>query len=180
MLYQSAYLNFQHIVRSETIYYHPASGMETSRIKGLVASFGLPGSEFSIVNPLTGETERHAEIRGGFFDSDAAKEQQGWTDEEHDIVVESLNKLCVQQPTVCARVEQEIYAPVKPWPTYDETHHKTIPVLAGQLGLVELTLAYERENRNREGIIAALEEQLSPREPMPESAPVPAMIGLDG
>jgi hypothetical protein len=34
--------------------------------------------------------------------------------------------------------------PTPPWPTYEETHHKQIPVLAEQLGLVNEALAYER------------------------------------
>lgn len=39
--------------------------------------------------------------------------------------------------------------PPLPWPTYDETHHNQIPVIAQATGMIEAALAYEQ--RGREG-----------------------------
>lgn len=50
----------------------------------------------------------------------------------------------------------EVHAP-KPWATYDTTHHNKIASLAEDLGCVDDALAYERENKNRESVLAALE-----------------------
>jgi hypothetical protein len=47
-----------------------------------------------------------------------------------------------------------------PWPTYNETHHNKIPVLAEELGCIDQVLAYERENKNRASVVAAVEERL--------------------
>jgi len=171
MLYQSHYSDLQVLVRSEAVIFHPATGVETNRIPALTANFGTHGKEFQSLNPLTGEMEMRSDIRGHFFDSEAAKEKLGWSDEEHESVISVLDRLCMEQPFMIAKVVHEIPVPQPPWPTYEETHHKTIPVLAKQLGLVEQTLAYERANRNRDGIVIALEEA--------KDAPMPEMITLE-
>jgi hypothetical protein len=158
MLYQSHYSDLQVLVRSEAVIYHPATGVETNRIPALTANFGTHGKEFQALNPLTGEMEMRSDIRGHFFDTEAAAERLGWTPEEQESVISVLDRLCLEQPFMIAKVVHEVVVAQPPWPTYEETHHKTIPVLAQQLGLVQETLAYERENRNREGIISALTE----------------------
>jgi hypothetical protein len=53
---------------------------------------------------------------------------------------------------------EEVKATI-PWPSYGDTHHNKIAVLAAELGLVDAALAYERENKNRESVIASLEAQ---------------------
>jgi len=162
MLYQSSYAALQVIVRGGHDVIHPVTGTPMDRVKPLIADFGTHGSEYNAINPLSGEIERHGDIRGFFFDSDSAAEQRDWTQDEHDSVVAVLDKLCLEQPFIVAKVEEISVAALKPWPTYDETHWKTIPVLAAQLGLTQVALAYERENKNRETVTSALEAGLQP------------------
>jgi hypothetical protein len=46
-----------------------------------------------------------------------------------------------------------------PWPTYDTlTNYLKIATLADELGLIDQALVYERQNKNREGVIAELEK----------------------
>jgi hypothetical protein len=173
MLYQSKYADLQVFIRSQSVVYHPATGVEISRVAPLRANFGHHAGEYMMEDPFTGQPERHAVIYGHFFDTDVAAEQNGWTEEEHGSVVTTLDRLCKQLPFVIAKVDQEapVLEPDKPWPSYDETHHKTIPVLARQLGLVERVIAYERAHGNREGILKALEQA-------EEEAPAEEMITL--
>jgi hypothetical protein len=181
VLYESKYTDLTVLVRSESVQYHSATGVEIGRVKPLTAEFGFHGGERMVVNPITNELEPHALIYGRYYDTEEAKERLGWTDDEHEAVVYTLDKLCREQPFLIARVEHEIPAIVKPWPTYDETHWKTIPVLAEQLGLLDTTLAYERENKNREAIVSVLEEKLSsePRSENLTSAPAEDLITLE-
>jgi len=181
MLYESAYTAMVVHVRDESPIYHHATGVEISRTKRLVADFGVHSGEVSVTDPLTGQIEQRASIRGGYFDTEEAKERLGWTDDEHDSVVAKLDKICQDEPYLLARVDTRQFAASKPWPTYDDAHWKSIPLLAEQLGLVEVTLAYERENKKREAVIEALERKMAEPVPMPVSAPVPVgAITLDG
>lgn len=173
MLYESNYTALTVLVRPESVQYHGATGVEISRTKALTVDFGTHGGETTIVNPLTGETERHALMHGRFYDTEEAKERFGWDDDEHDAVVQTLDKLCREQPFLVAKVEFSEPEIRKPWPTYDEAHWKTIPVLSQQLGLTETSLIYERANKNRETVIAALEAQMAAEAPLPGSDPLP-------
>lgn len=132
-----------------------------------------------VTDPLSGQMEKRAFIRGGFFDTEEAKERLGWTDDEHDSVVAKLDKICRDEPYLLARVEHVPVVANKPWPTYDDTHWKTIPVLAEQLGLTEVALAYEKANKNRQTVVDKLEQPLPTSTFIPESAPVPELITLE-
>jgi hypothetical protein len=178
-LYESAYTALTVHVRDESPIYHQATGVEISRTKRLVADFGIHGGEVSTTDPLSGQLEKRAFIRGGFFDTEEAQERLGWTDDEHESVVAKLDKICRDEPYLLAKVEHTQFAASKPWPTYDDTHWKTIPVLAEQLGLLDVALAYERENKQREPVIEGLERKQSEPAPMPVSNPVPDMITLE-
>jgi hypothetical protein len=173
VLYESNYTALTVLVRPESVQYHGATGVEIARTKALTVDFGTHGGEIPIVNPLTGETERHALMHGRFYDTEEAKERFGWDDEEHESVVMALDKLCREQPFIIAKVEFHQPEIVRPWPTYDEAHWKTIPTLAQTLGLTETALVYERANKNRETVVAALEAQMVEHADLPESAPLP-------
>jgi hypothetical protein len=56
-------------------------------------------------------------------------------------------------------VIEEVKA-VKPWPSYDDTHHNKIASLAAELGLTAEALAYEQENKQRATVIEQLEAVL--------------------
>lgn len=147
----------QHIVQGrEPVRWLP-NGEAVEYTKELVAEFAHHGGSFSFYNPLTGTTDTAADIRGHFFDSAAQAEEKGWTQEEHDMVVESLDALCDRSGLV-QRVERAKAG--KPWPTYDETHHSKIVATAELAGFVPEALQYEQENKNRPAVVEGLRKAL--------------------
>lgn len=128
----------------------------------LTAEFAYHGGEFTFHNPLTGATDVGADIRGHYFDSAQQAEEKGWSQEEHDLVVQAIDRKCKSEPEYVWEVT--LAKAEKPWPTYDETHHNQIPTLAKTLGLVAETLLYEEQNKNRESVLEKLRAEL----PQPE------------
>lgn len=122
----------------------------------LTAEFAFHNGEYTFDNPLTGQQDRAADIRGHFFDSAQQAEEKGWTQEEHDEVVGVLDRLCLSDPEHI-QPHSVAKAPA-PWPTYDKAHHNQVPVLAEQLGLVAEALVYEQQNANRASVVAKLSE----------------------
>ena len=107
--------------------------------------------------------------RIGVYDTDVEQERNGWDDETREKVEKWM--LAKANHGLDFALFAEARIPVgAPWASYDATHHLQIPKVAVALGLVELTLAYERENKNRESIVEKLEsllvagEELAPAE----------------
>jgi hypothetical protein len=113
--------------------------------------------------------------QGGFFDLDSAAEQLGWNEDEKGLVERELDRQCQLRPGSVQSVDY-VTAPAElPWPTYDaEDDPDRIYAQAVPLGLAGKTLAYERENRRRPDLIAALEKQLA-ASPEPEPPPPPVV-----
>jgi hypothetical protein len=124
----------------------------------LTAEFAYHGGEFSFHNPLTGSQDVGADIRGHFFDSAQQAEEKGWSQEEHDAVVNAVDRKCKTEPEYVWEVTMA--KAEKPWPTYDDTHHNQIATLATTLGLVAEALVYESENKNRDSVTEKLREAL--------------------
>lgn len=105
--------------------------------------------------------------RIGVFDTVEEQSRKGWSDEERELVERFMQtKPNYGQDFVeVVPVEKEV---TKPWPSYSSTHHFKIPTLAAELGLIDEALAYEKANKNRSGVIEALEEQKNIR-PKPEA-----------
>jgi len=160
-LYKSAYADFQVLARGEAIFYHPVTGVEISRSKGLTAEFGEHGGTFNSENPMTGQLEEHALIYGHFFDSEAAQQRNNWSDEERESVELAIEKIAREQPFLVMKIEFEAIPASKPWPTYDEMNADGVLEWASRLGLVAEALAYEQENKGRKVLIAQLEETLA-------------------
>ena len=158
MLFKSAYADFQVLVRSEAVQYHPATGVEIGRTRALTANFGSHGGVFNAPDPLTGEITEHSMVFGHYFDSDAAQQERGWTDDERESVEAAILKIAREQPSLVAQVIIEIPPAPKPWPSFDEQTAKEITAVAIQAGLVSQALAYERENKNRSTLVSELEE----------------------
>lgn len=98
--------------------------------------------------------------RIGAFDTVAEQDRQGWTDD----IREKVEAFMLAKPNYgqdFTQVEKVAAVVGIPWPSYDTTHHFKIPALAAELGLLEETLAYEQANKNRESVVAALEEKLA-------------------
>lgn len=158
MQFQSKAAAYQVLVRPEVKRYSADGMVVIDTIKPLTAEFGKWGAEYKFQNPMTGSMDTTADIRGHFFDSVIAQEENDWTDEEREIVEKCLLRECNRFPEyIWVYSEPEVPAP---WPTYDDTHHKQIPTLAETLGLVEQSLNYERKHKNRPEVVKLLEEAL--------------------
>lgn len=164
-VYKSKFKGFRLQTRSEAVVYHPATGVEINRVPALTAEFGVFGDEIDIpIDPEHPEdgTHRGAVITGGYFDTADAAERLGWTDEEHETIINDLDRWCTKWPEAVQLVTRVPAG--KPWPTYDDVKADQIAVLAETLGLVVEALAYEQENKARKTVVGALEELLAARE----------------
>lgn len=142
---------------------------------GYLACFGVPGPVMQIENPLTGQLDVIESFRGGVYDLDVEAAEKGWDEETAGEVERVLDKLALDRPALLQRVEYMLPPAEKPWPTYDEmADNKVIAEMARTLGLVGKTLAYEYENRQRPGLIQALESALE-ESPDPEPEPAPSV-----
>ena len=147
--------------------YAGASATVIGHSKEIVAEFGVAGPEVSrldengdqVNDQYTGEPLKAVSIVGGVLDLQAQAEQKGWTPEEVEMVRAKLDYACRTEPDKVRRRSKARAA--APWATYDTIHHKKIPVLAEQLGLVAEALSYEKENKNRDEVVSKLEAALA-------------------
>lgn len=155
-LFRSRYAAYRVKIRSAQKHYHPATGVLIRDTPEMVAEFAQHNGEFKYQDE-NGMERTGADIRGHFYDLDADAFEKGWTDEEKDLARTVLLRVCDRFPgDMWVHETPKVAAP---WPTYDETHHNKIPVLAVELGLLDESLEYERQNKNRDSVVAALEEK---------------------
>ena len=103
------------------------------------------------------------------FDSILAQAELGWTDEEREQVEQTLTEIARKIPGDVIRVEQKRAVP--PWPTYDHfpgTRADLLKKIADDGFDLAQVLVYERENQNRDEIVAFMEAALE--DEIPESA----------
>ena len=155
----------QVIVRGSEREYYP-NGIFKGFTKELVAEFGTGGPEY--VGEAFGSPHQSADISGFFFDSELQATEKGWTDEERQIVEEKVLEACRKFPEYFWQIEAR--KATAPWPTYDKTPHTQIPLLATTTGTIHEALAYERQNKNRETVVAKLEEALAENDKAAEEA----------
>lgn len=121
----------------------------------------FPKSTFTgITLEADGYTPEPLDLRIGVFDTMEQQLAKGWTDEER----EHVEKWMLAKPNYgqdFVEVKPVVKEIVKPWPSYNSTHHFKVATLAAELGLLEEALEYERANKNRSGVVEALEEQLT-------------------
>lgn len=109
-----------------------------------------------------GYTPEPLALRIGVFDTNEEQIRKGWTDAERELVEKvMLAKPNYGQDFVEMKPVEKVIE--KPWPSYASTHHFKVATLAAELGLIEEALAYEKANKNRQGVVDALEEQLTIR-----------------
>lgn len=155
-IYGSKASAYQVLVRPrKDIWNHDGSVLMDTR-DPLTAEFAFHGGEFAFHNPLTGAQDVGADIRGHYFDSAQQAEEKGWTQEEHDLVINALDRKCKSEPEYVWEVT--LAKAEKPWPTYDEMHFSKIVDTATSLGLVAQTIAYEEQNKARESVLEKLRE----------------------
>ena len=97
--------------------------------------------------------------RIGVFDTEEFQTRYGLSDSDREEVEQILLRSKFYGEDYI-KVETPASLITKPWASYDETHHFKIPGLAVDLDLVAEALAYEQANKNREGVVKALEDKL--------------------
>jgi hypothetical protein len=138
-------------------------------IDGLILESKFPEYQFLIKGPF------HKVWRDGFpvdeqkililqFDRyicmvDDMVQEQEWTEEDKEFALRQL-EVQMNNPKYRDMYVHVPKRPDKPWPTYDDTHHKQIPNIAVATGTVHTALAYERtrEGGGRPEVVAKLEE----------------------
>lgn len=157
MIFRSNFANFTAVVRHEIQIPHPTLPVIQSTIPALRAEFGQLGSEYQYENQ-DGSVTTHADIRGHFFDSVSAQEQNGWTNEEREEVERRLVTLAGRWPEAVQVIEQA--KAEKPWPSYSEMDEEKVVEFALATGLVEEALRYEVENACRDLVVVKLRKAL--------------------
>ena len=158
LIFKSPYANMIFNIRDELVQRHPVTGDIIEKTPPVVAEFGQHLGEYKYVDPQTGMEEIGAEIRGNYFDTDAAAVQHGWDKDVKEMVERHLLHKCDEVPEFISLYSAP--AATRPWPTYDQmANYLKIATLAADLGLIDETLAYERQNKNRDGVIAELEKR---------------------
>lgn len=160
LTFYSPYSAFQQICRHYVPPRYDPTGTRIvePELRQLVAKFGEHAGEFTFHNPLTDQEDTGAIIRGHYFNSKAAQERESWSDEERQIVEDVCMEMCSKVPEFIRL--HEILPAMMPWPSYDETPAKQIADLAAAVGMSTAALAFERENKNRSSVIAAIEANL--------------------
>lgn len=165
-VYRSKAAAYQVLVRPKRDIWNHDGSVLMDTVPPLTAEFAYHGGEFTFDNPLTGAKDVGADIRGHFFDSAQQAEEKGWSQEEHDMVVKTLDRLCKQTPEYVWEVTIE--KATAPWPTYDDTPHGKVVELAVTLGLVSEALVYEEQNKARKSVVEGLTAALAPEETVDE------------
>lgn len=173
--------------RPEADALHDTAGrMVAPKQRRLVAQFVRGGAPQWVIE----KAQERFEFRGrgdgepvemliGVFDSELATAQHRWTEDERDTVIRHLRD--TQNPYWFIAEEPRVEAP---WPSYDKlvaqgqrTADKVAArnlELAAETGKpVELLIAYERQNRNDQRILAAYQAAL---EEQAEAAPEPGEL----
>jgi hypothetical protein len=102
-----------------------------------------------------------------------AQKDNGWTDEERELVEARLLDAAENGPkadeyrTMPPHLRPPSFGdvklyeepvPVAPWPTYDKIHHNLVASKAHELGLSAAALAYETRTKNRPSVVEKLQE----------------------
>lgn len=161
MLFRSNFAAFRAVVRHEIQVPHPTLPIIKEVIPALRAEFGQLGDEYTFEAP-NGAISTHAEIRGHFFDSVAAQEQNGWSDDDRLEVEKRLIKLSETWPEAVQVMSKP--AAEKPWPSYDKLADDKVVAFAVEADLVEPALRYELENKKRSGVVSKLKKALEAAE----------------
>lgn len=146
-------------IRDELKKRHPVTGDVIETIPAITVCAGVLGDEFTYTDPLTGREELGVDIRGGFIDTVVEQERHGWSDEEREMVERHLMRKSEEWPI---SIQPYSEAPAQaPFPSYDKlTNYLEIAKAAELTGTLEAALKYERQNKNRDGVVAELEKRI--------------------
>lgn len=118
------------------------------------------------------------DYRIGLFDSVLAQAENGWSDEERQLVEAKLIKLADATPTDLLAIVVPTLAP--PWPRYDAFDGTTLDLMNKIVEdgyTLEAVLAYERENQNRDEVVEALEQMIDDGDVVPTIVAEEELVG---
>ena len=163
LIFFSKNAGYQQIITRDHEYDRYPDGSMEIRKRQLVADFAdsSAGGSFDTGQIIDGQHIVKHNVQGGVFDLDETASRLGWTDEDRETAARVMLKLDANPAFHDFQLAPGPSAPEKPWAKYDDTHHFKIASLAEDLGLVGETLAYEVANKNRAGVVKALEEKLA-------------------
>lgn len=107
---------------------------------------------------------------------------QEWTDEDKLYAERALDRF-LNDPNFRDAWVHEMPKPAMPWPTYDQTHHNQVAVVAAATGQVGEALMYEQRGREggpRESVVKKLQALLSDTpvdEPVADTVEAEAELG---
>jgi hypothetical protein len=152
-------------------------------LDGLVLESKFPEYQFLIKGPLEkvwrdGFPVDEQQIIPLQFDRylcevDEVAKTQEWNEGQREAVAHALAR-SLDDHSFRDMWVHEAPRPPKPWPTYDETHHQQIPMIAQATGQMHEALAYEQRGRAegpRDGVVKKLQEQIEAQAPATEAGP---------
>ncbi len=163
----SPHRNYSHGVREEKPQRLGPYGEQLPEQKGLSADFSpdlrtdedvaLAKSTFDFRGLPIWENGQTIDptYRIAVFDSEVAALQNQWTQEEHDLVVETLR----HNGPIGQMYIEVVPAPAeKPWNGYDELEDadRIVELALGIGADLDQVIAYESQNENREAVVEAL------------------------
>lgn len=146
----------------------------------LAADFGQFGAEQTIINPETGNPIVVADIRGGFYDSVAAQQREGLTDEEREAIEEKLREEARIHPGYVQEVVAVHVPASAPWQTFNDMDPADVVKTAKLLGLEPESLRFERENLARPEVLEPLGKIVAALPPEEQARANPIMQIPDG
>ena len=162
MQFTSRYSALQMPVRDEVRRYFD-DGRSIVLRPALLADFAeMAVSETYAGDPSAGMPTTYEALRGGgYFDSDAAAEKHGWTEEEKAFVEAALLRNAQTDGDCQLHV---VKPPDPPWPTYDKMRTDSVVKMARELGYEQAAIMYEERTLKREAILGPLRDDLQQRE----------------
>jgi len=149
-----------------------AAYFKPSELRPHEREFAIANFQFrGLYQEMDEATTVQPDYRIGIFDSIAAQEQNGWSDEERELVEQRLLSDAEKYNDVLVAPRSSV---PPPWPRYD-TYTGTVSKLMQKLIAdgYDLTqvLIYERETQNREKVVEAIERLLVDPSAVSEIAP---------
>jgi hypothetical protein len=175
--FTAKYLAYNLVVREPEIAYY-GDGRQRQVRPGVYVDFGEQALGLETYAGWDGE-QPFTQIRGGgYFDSEVAQRDKGWTDEERKAAEERLLELAENGPradyflTLPSRDrppgfgDVRIYErpkPTAPWPAYPDVPAAKVAKLAAEMGLAREALTYEErllEEDRRPAVLAELQKEV--------------------
>lgn len=158
-------------IKQQKNVYHEASGELIDTIPGIDAEF-IHGGVPEWAQEIALENKQFQQRWGGLpegvdprmyiakYDTRMEQDANGWDDETREMVENTLLKHSdFGSRYVVAETPKELDLP--PWPNYDDIQWRQIVPTGREIGAdFEYILAYEREHKNRPGVIEQLLEAL--------------------